>query len=162
MCSNRQICPLGCHCSDKAPHSYAELQGCAAQHLVPRTLQLTVLCSVQPHRSWKKPNSFIQVSFYTSSITLKSSLWHRQVTEALNGLRSAAKVGMREEGIFQQVFWEIISKEEAPCTCSYVPYVSMCVFQAFARQWDYWQWGFLFQHVFTVFRRYSLLRKLWN
>lgn len=112
MCSNRQICPLGCHCSDKAPHSYAELRRCAARRLMPHTLQLTVFCCMQPHRSWKKPNSFIRISCYSSSITLKSSLWRRQGTEAMNGLRSAAKVGMREEDISQQFFEKVYQKKE--------------------------------------------------
>lgn len=114
MCSHRQICPLGCHCSDETPHLYAELQGCAAQCLMPRTLQWTGSCSVQPHRSWKKPNSLILVSFYASSIILKSSLWCWQVTEAVNGLRSTAKVGMREEGISQQVFGKVSQRKETP------------------------------------------------
>lgn len=162
MCSHRQICPLGCHCSDETPHLYAELQGCAGQRLMPRTLQWTGSCSVQPHCSWKKPNSLILVSFCTSSIILKSSLWCWQVTEAVNGLRSAAKVGMREEGISQQVFWESISEEGDSCTGSCVPHVSTHAIQAFAMQWDYWQWDFLFQNVFTVVRHYSLLKKLWN
>lgn len=87
MCSNRQICPLGCHCSDKAPHSYAELRRCAARRLMPHTLQLTVFCCMQPHSSWKKPNSFIRISCCSSSITLKSSLWRRQGTEDLDLLQ---------------------------------------------------------------------------
>lgn len=155
MCSNRQICPPGCPRSDKAP---IRMQGCG-------DVQLSISClgcySVQLHCSWKKPNSLIQVLFYPGSITLQSSLWHRQVTEAANGLRSAAKVGTREEGISQQVFEKIYQKKEplAPA--------AMCHMWAHMRVRHLSGSGTTGNETF-FFRMYSLylditlLRKLWN
>lgn len=87
-------------------HSYAELEGCALNITANRFL---------PHATtWllKKNKFFIQVSFDTSSITLENSVWYQWVTEALNKLRSAAKVEIREEGISQQVFEKVYQKKK--------------------------------------------------
>lgn len=90
---------------------------------VPRTLQLTGFCPIYPHGSWKKPNSFTQILFHTSRITLENNLWHQQVTEVLNKPRSAAKVEMREEGISQQVFEKMYQKKDG--TCRNVPWAHL-------------------------------------
>lgn len=50
LCSDRQICPLGCQHSDKTSHSYVELQVCAARCLL--MLQQRALC---PMAHEKKP-----------------------------------------------------------------------------------------------------------
>lgn len=125
---------------------------------VPRTLQLTGFCPIYPHGSWKKPNSFTQILFHTSRITLEYNLWHQQVTEVLNKPRSAAKVEMREEGISQQVFEKMYHKKGWHLQkCA----MSTLTFQAFTRQYDYCN-ETLFFRMYSLYLDIALCLGKWN
>lgn len=128
ICSNRQICPLGSHPTEEAPLSVCRARGMGLRHY---SWEVSVPCNYMAPE--KKPNYFIQLSFYTSSITLGNSLWHQEVTEVLNKLWSVAKLEIGEGGTSQQVY----QNKEAPCTYRNVPCTSTLAFQAFTRQCDY-------------------------
>lgn len=54
LCSDSQICPLGCQHSDKTSHSYVELQVCTAWCLL--MLQQRLLCSMAPQNKAQFPS----------------------------------------------------------------------------------------------------------
>lgn len=117
---------------------------------------------MQPHRSWKKPNYFIQVSFYTSSIPLKSSLWHQQVTETWMDLDLLQRWGWGKKACLNKFLRKYI-KRRSPLhlqLCAVCEHVCISGVQQAVGLLAMRLRGFLF--VYSVFRCYSLLRKLWD
>lgn len=115
---------------------------------------------MQPRGSWKKPNSFIQVLFYTSSITLENSLWHQQLTEVLNKLRSVSKVEIRKEGISQQVFEKVYHKRTPLHLQKYVIYELTCISGIHQAVWLL-QWDFVFW-MYSLYLDIVLCLGKWN
>lgn len=154
LCSDGQICPLGCQHSDKTSHSYVELQVCADV-----TAESVVFYGSPPPPK-KSPIPLLLKFWFVPTIPhLKAAsdtykqkkLWmHWDLLQRWKG---------RKKAFLNKVLGKY-SRSSSRSICNYMTYVSMWAFQAHSRQCDYKQWDFVFFKCIFCIERFLLAEEI--